>query len=411
LNHSRKVIFSILAIALLGSVSLAYAFTYEFTLKFGSSGTTGEQFGNIGGMAVNSTHIIVADSNLNRVQIFDSSGNFAATFGFDVTTGGGTGFEICTVSANCKTGISGSSDGQFSGLTAVAVNSTHIITTEGGNDRVQIFDLSGNFAAKFGTSGGGNGQFNNPVGIAVNSTRIIVSDRINDDVQIFDLSGNFLDTFGSSGTTGGLFIRPTDIALDSNDRIIVADASRIQIFTPSGDFVSMFGFDVITGGGTGFEICTVSANCKAGTSGTGDGQFSGVEGVGIDSNDNIIATDSSFLTSDRVQIFDSSGNFVSMFGFGVDDGTAVFQTCKSGCQAGIPGSGDGQFDLITELVVDSNDRIITAEGSNARVQIFTPLIAFLSDSVSVTDNLTTSAAILQTGYQIYQTLLQMLHQM
>ena len=55
-------------------------------------------------------NVYVADDRDQRIQKFDSSGNFLRAWGKDVDPDGrrtGTGFEICTVAANCKPGTFG----------------------------------------------------------------------------------------------------------------------------------------------------------------------------------------------------------------------------------------------------------------------------------------------------------------
>ena len=55
------------------------------------------------------------------------------------------------------------------------------------NHRIQVFDLSGKFVAKFGTKGSGMGEFNRPVSAAVLSDgKIVVSDNNNSRIQIFE---------------------------------------------------------------------------------------------------------------------------------------------------------------------------------------------------------------------------------
>jgi len=346
LNYSRKVIFSILAVALLGSATLAYAITYEFSFNFGEFGTGNGQFDSVEGVAVNSTHILVVDEDGDRIQIFDTSGNFAATFG---TTGAG--------------------NGQFNSPGGVVVNSTHILVAGGSNnDRVQIFNLSGQFADTFGSTGATNGQFNDPQGITINATHILVADRANHSVSIFNLSGQFQATFGRdvifgaptgfeictaadtcktgvTGTGNGEFNTPTDIVQNST-HILVADRNnnRVQVFNLSGQFVSTFG-----------------------SAGTGAGNTATPSGIDFDSNGNIVVSDTG---NDRISIFDTSGNFVSMFGFAVDTGAAAFENCTVTCQAGTAGSGDGEMNTPFGLAVDSNDRIITGENGADRVSVF-----------------------------------------
>ena len=57
------------------------------------------------------------------------------------------------------------------------------------NHRIQVFDLSGKFVAKFGTKGSGMGEFNQPALPAVLSDgKIVVSDLNNSRIQIFECS-------------------------------------------------------------------------------------------------------------------------------------------------------------------------------------------------------------------------------
>ena len=224
-----------------------------------------------------------------------------------------------------KFGSFGTLDGQFSNPTGIAVNSTHILVTELGNNRVQIFDLSGNFEDTFGSFGAGNGQFSNPTGIAVNSTHILVTELNNDRVQIFDLSGNFEDTFGSNGAGNGQFNAPEDIAVNST-HILVADTvnDRVQIFDLSGNFEDTFG-----------------------SFGAGNGQFVTPRGIAVNSTHILVADGG----NERVQIFDQSGNFVHKFGS--------------------PGAGNGQFDTPVGIAVNSGT-IFVADSNNDRVQLFIP---------------------------------------
>jgi len=316
-------------------VPLAYAAVADFILSFDGDDNGGFAFNDARGIAVNSTHIFVADLATDSVQIFDSSGNFVLMFGFGVDASSTNSFQICT--SSCTAGLQGSGLGQFSFPSGIAVNSTHIFVSDQTNDDVQIFNLSGGIEATFGSTGTGDGDFTAARGIVVNATHILVADSSNDDVQIFNLSGGFEQSISVNN--------PTDVAFDSNGRIIVAaEDDTISIFNPSGGSITTFG-------GTG----------------SAEGQFDTPEGLDVDSSDRIIVADTG---NARVQIFDSSGSFVTMFGFGVDDNTAVFQTCTSSCQFGIAGSGDGQFNDNRGLAVDSNNRILAIEAANDQVQIY-----------------------------------------
>ncbi len=65
-------------------------------------GFQGGEFYGPTGIAVGGGSVYVGDSVNQRLQKFDALGNFQQAWGKDVSTGGGTGYEVCTVAANCK---------------------------------------------------------------------------------------------------------------------------------------------------------------------------------------------------------------------------------------------------------------------------------------------------------------------
>ena len=59
---------------------------------------------------------------------------------------------------------------------------------DSGNNRFQVFELSGNFVTKFGTYGSGEGEFMYPVSTAnLSDGRIVVCDGDNNGIQIYEL--------------------------------------------------------------------------------------------------------------------------------------------------------------------------------------------------------------------------------
>src|SRR4051794_3071317 len=62
---------------------------------------------------------------------------------------------------------------------------------------------------------------------------------------------------------------------------------------------------------TGFEICTVAANCQPGGSTGLGGEFSGPTGIASDAAGDVYVAD---RDNARIQKFDSQGNFVLAFG-------------------------------------------------------------------------------------------------
>jgi len=86
-------------------------------------------------------------------------------------------------------GVAGAADGQFGavGPAQVAVDSSgNVWVADPGNDRVQEFDGSGTFLAKFGTSGGGAGELSGPDGVATAAGGVVyVADTGNNRIQKF----------------------------------------------------------------------------------------------------------------------------------------------------------------------------------------------------------------------------------
>ncbi len=58
-----------------------------------------------------------------------------------------------------------------------------------------------------------------------------------------------------------------------------------------------------------------------------------------------------------------------MWGWGVDNGSSALQSCTTGCQAGISGSGNGQFSNPEGIAVSSN-AVYVADSGTDRVQAF-----------------------------------------
>jgi DNA-binding beta-propeller fold protein YncE len=98
-----------------------------------------------------------------------------------------------------------------------------------------------------------------------------------------------------------------------------------------------------------------------------EGNFGAASGATVDSNGNVYVSDYSYH---RIQKFDGDGNFIIMWGWGVDTGASAFEFCTSGCQMGIAGAGNGQLDAPAHLAVDAADNIYVADANNNRVQVF-----------------------------------------
>ena len=143
------------------------------------------------------------------------------------------------------------------------------------------------FVGEFGSFGTEVGQFNKTRAVAVDgSNRIVIADRENHRVQICDDQGT-CSAFGQQGNQAGEFNRPQGITVDGHEHIIVSD----------------FGTDL--GHENRVQICDDHGTCTAfGGEGSELGQFNGVQGIDVDSQDRIFVADS---PNERVQICDHQG--------------------------------------------------------------------------------------------------------
>ncbi|HEV7493067.1 hypothetical protein [Baekduia sp.] len=111
-----------------------------------------------------------------------------------------------------------------------------------------------------------------------------------------------------------------------------------------------------------------------GSAGSGAGQVSSPSGVAVNATTHdVYVADTANL---RVDQFSSAGSFIRAWGWGVADGLPSLETCTLTCQAGISGTGAGQFTTPTFIAVDNSagasagDVYVGDTGTN-QVQKFT----------------------------------------
>ena len=222
----------------------------------------------------------VINSDSNSVVILDGLLQRVLTFGnVDLNTDGDN-----------------NDDGELDAPYGIAVNTENIFVTDTGNNRVQIFDLDGNYVSQFGSvdldGSKDNGEFDTPRGIAVNDENIFVVDTGYDRIQVFDLDGNYVRQFGSSdfdgpGNNSGEFRQPRGIEV-TPDRVYVTDeiSDKIVVFDLDGNHLISFG-----------------------GSGDGDGQFDFPASITRERT-GLFVVDSH---NRRVQVFDVNGNYLDQF--------------------------------------------------------------------------------------------------
>jgi DNA-binding beta-propeller fold protein YncE len=156
------------------------------------------------------------------------------------------------------------------------------------------------------------------------------------------------------GTEPGQLNRPLSEAIDPSGNIWVASGTSdvVQKYSPTGALL-----------------------LSIGSPGTAPGQFDSLWGIAVDPrNGNVYVADKNNF---RIQEFTSAGAFIRAIGWGVTNGEAALQVCASECKAGIAGSGNGQFNYVTGLNVDSSGNLWVADYGNNRIQEFNEKAEFV----------------------------------
>lgn len=223
-------------------------------LSWGTVGSGDGQLLHPGGIAVGDRYVYVADTGNARIEMFDKQGRFIYSWG---SYGSGLGLFHTPV------GLVKESSGKLlvadSGLGTVQVfNSQYqysgeirsprteglgfaglggIASGPGGNfyatstdDKVLEFSSIGRFENFVGSGGTEDGRFDGPAGIAADSMGdFYVADAGNHRIQKFDRYGNFLLSWGGAGTGPGRFGEPSGLAIDSLGNIYVTDKENNDI--------------------------------------------------------------------------------------------------------------------------------------------------------------------------------------
>ncbi len=203
--------------------------SYSFVGKWGSEGTGNGQFFRPHDLDFDKEekYLYVVDRDGNRIQVFDKTGTFLFKFG---QKGNGTGQFL--VPYGIDVDIQG-----------------NIWVVDRGNHRIEKFDGKGNFLLKFGNENdhpsNAPGKFDNPRHVAVdkNLKYVYVADSKNNRIQQFDINGNFIKVIGEFGKKSGEFDLPTTIEIDSKGNFFVNERGneRIQKFDSNWNPILMWG--------------------------------------------------------------------------------------------------------------------------------------------------------------------------
>jgi tripartite motif-containing protein 71 len=323
-----------------------------YVTKFGTKGTGGEQMEYPVGVAVDERgNVWVVDDN-DRVDSWSIGSPWPPT-------------------VSSSFGSSGSGSGQFSGPTGIATNpiNSNVVVSDEKNNRIEVFNETGEVVQKFGSEGTGHGKLKEPRGLATDSKgNVWVADTGNDRVEEFTETGEYVSQFGTKGTSNGQFIEPKGLAVDAKGNVWVADSdnNRVQEFNEKGEYVRQFS--------TGTDPVGVAVDPKGNvwsddeaatgaieehsekggfvqkfaTRGGGNGQVDQPTRLAFDTTGHLWVADGG---NNRIEVFNEAGAYVTQFG--------------------VYGSGSGGMEQPRAVAVDPRGNVWVADGSNNRVDRWT----------------------------------------
>ena len=190
----------------------------NFLRSFGRQGNKAGEFSNPRGITFHkSGNIFVADQRNHSIQIFSGEGEYVGMFG---------GYGSLDSQLSYPWGLSVDSDG-------------NIIVADSGNKLIKIFSSNGKFLVKIG----GQGTLTFPIHCIQCDRYLIVSENSEHCVKVFDRNGNFQYNFGKQGGGDGEFKFPYCLSVNKSGHLMVCDGGndRIQVFELNGKFLSKFG--------------------------------------------------------------------------------------------------------------------------------------------------------------------------
>ena len=184
---------------------------------FGSRGDSPDQMLYPAGIAIDDTDNIYV-SSLHKLQKFTSSGELIKCVG-----------------------QRGRKEGEFDDPLGVTLHDNKVYVCDGGNHRIQVFDLDLNFVRSISSCGNGRGEFNAPRDVKFDTAgNMYVAEYVNERVQVMDSSGHFIRSFGQEGE--GKLRGPSGLHI-ADKYVYVSDISGdcIVVYETSGQFVTSFG--------------------------------------------------------------------------------------------------------------------------------------------------------------------------
>ena len=383
----------------------------EYLSQFGKEGSGNGQFVQPSGIAIDASgNVWATDTDNHRIQKFNSKGEYLAQFG-----------------------TKGSGNGQFVYPRDIEIDSGgNVWITDTGNARIQEFNLKGEYLNQFGTKGEGEGQFREPTVLAFGpSGGLWVADNYKLEVQKWDVvqptaTTEAVTEVSDKGVTLNATVNPN--GFETAYRFEYGTTTAYGTSVPIPDEAIGSGTSgvkaskAITGllASTTYHYRVVATNAQGssvgkdatfttkpdprfafdfGSPGMGNGQFTEIHGIEVDSSGNVWVADYG-----RIQKFNSSGVYQSQFdgeaasewlssphGIEVDSSgnlwiadTINHRIAKFSSKGeflakfGTEGEGNGQLIWPYDVAVDSSGNLWVADTANQRIQKFNAKGEFLA---------------------------------
>lgn len=205
-------------------------------------------------------HIYVSDYSNNRIEIFNSVGQWKQSVPCSAGPNGMAfnssnqlivscfdSHEFLVLDENLKESKHLACRQLEHPRGLAADTNDNVVVADAFNNRIQIFDRDGNWKQTVGKEGSGDGEFTFPWDVLVSRTdgTIFVSDCENHRIQVFNPDWKFSFQFGKEGEDDTEFNCPRGLALSHCGKyLLVCDSwnHRIQVFNAmNGAFIKSHG--------------------------------------------------------------------------------------------------------------------------------------------------------------------------